>query len=322
MASKPINTVPLSSIVKAAALDLREDYTKTKATLRSLALRSLRELTQNSARQVARRAIININKKLYTAPIPDCAKGIVSVFLLDDCGKKYPLTNNSNLVPKETEEFGCIEKCESCNQDKDICEQLQVDVSRETITINSTQKEKVITRYFENGLYYEVVNTWTYDHKTSTIIPYKYKNFLDSFDMLSCGCIAPTEKNISKIKNCCSDCYNSCYTTCENFEHSYGGYRVYIEDGFIQFAIGCPLNKVYIEYTTELPKIDGEFHVPEVAQFALIAAVKCYYQNDRNSVTLGEKQRLKMDRDEKVKNMVKVLTRISLSDLLNTLNNR
>lgn len=308
-------TIPLSKIVKAAAIDLGEDFTKVEATFNHFAVRGFKKLSNEILRLGINRVILPIHQSLKTATLPLDFKKESFVGTIDANGNKYAFETKGNITTEVREE-ACIDKCEECNQALDICEKLEVVESKTSVVINNQTYENITYRYLEAGTYYVIKKQWVYNTVLQHVEQLTTKEFITDFDMLECGCIAPTAQNISKIETHCFDCYAACYSPCCN-DSNLGTYRIFEDLGIIQFDRKIQYNKVYLEYYGCLPKKNGVFHVPEVAEETLIYFVKYKANEHKKSVTETEKQRIWRSYTIEKNNLSIILGRISLSDFRN-----
>lgn len=92
--------------------------------------------------------------------------------------------------------------------------------------------------------------------------------------MKVCGCLETTPENIEKIKCCCEDVYYTYYAGNCGCSRQYGSYKIFEESGRIQFDNQFPFDKVYMEYIGFMPKIKGDYYVPEVAFETLVEWTK------------------------------------------------
>lgn len=312
------NTIPLSKIVKAAAIDLGEDFTKVEATFNHFAVRGLKKLSNELLRLGISRVILPIHSAFKTANLPLGFKKESFVGVIDsNTGHKYALENISTITTEVTEEK-CIDKCDQCHQALDICEKLEVVEERSIVDINGQSYENITYRYLEAGTYYVIKKVWIYNTKLSEVEKITTKEFLTSFDMLECGCIAHTNQNISKIQEHCFDCYSSCYTPC--CSGGVGGYKIFEEKGIIQFDRRIQFDKIYLEYSGCLPKKNGVFHVPEVAEETLIYFVKFKANEHRKSIPQNEKDRMWKGYLSEKKNLSIIVGRFSVSAFKHKIN--
>lgn len=309
-----LNTIPLSKIVKAAAIDLGEDFTKVEATFNHHAVRGFKKLTREILRLPVERVILPIHRSLKTATLPLNFKRVVFVGGIDECGHMYPFEINSKITPHNVAEVSCVDKCKECNQALDICEKLEVTEEKKTVIINGQSYENITYKYLEGGSYYLVKKIWVFNSVTSTVEEITTKDFVTEFDMLKCGCIAPTTENIHKIETHCNECYCCCYAPCSIGDaHGATSYRIFEEQDMIQLDRKTPFEKVYIEFETSLFKKDGVFYVLEDAEETLTYYVVFKHIEHDKSVSETAKDRIWKSYVREKNILQIVLGRISLS---------
>jgi hypothetical protein len=281
------STVPLSDAVKAMAMRTYEDYTKVKSTYSHFAALAWDEINRQYIGSKIEKSLLPVHQGLKTVSIPLGAKDVVFVGLIDDCGYKIPLTNKGKIT-SGVPVVSCEEKCTSCNQIKDICEQL-VDFPLEETVVNIDGQDYVNTtkKYFENGVYFIKKIIWAKDYVSNTVKEVLATEFIENFDMLECGCIAPTETNIGKIKDNCYSCYCSCYAPCRESEYDLGGYKVFKHQGIIQLEKNIGYDKIYVEWRSGLPRVNGELVLPEEAFESVIQGGIYFSTQHKKNVPLG-----------------------------------
>lgn len=307
------NTVPLSSAVKAAALDCGEDFTKVEATFSHWAVRILKDVNRKLLRMGGIRATIPVNANLKTATLPLGMIRVTFVGVIDDCGEKHSLLQNSNLVGY-VEEIQCVEKCTECGQAEDICENLAVteEFTTEVLTdsTGTYTYTNTTTKILEGDKYYLIKKRWVLNIDKNLVQEIVTKEFITEFDMLRCGCPANTDDNLDKIKEHCSDCYSTCYSPCRKGVDV--GYRViddtiHLESNYYK--------KIYVEGEGVLVKKEGTYHVPEVAFEMIVAGIKHRRTWNKNHIQKYIKDMDKADFVEKYKDCQKILGRIALTTI-------
>lgn len=146
------------------------------------------------------------------------------------------------------------------------------------------------------------------------------KEFITNISLLPCGCPSADSANVEVIRSCNYDCYCNYYcptsTACDT---RIGGYKIFEESGLIQFDFNFHHSKVYLEYLGDIPKINGQFAVPDIAFEALVAYIKFKSVENKKSVPIVERawywQRYLTERG----NMDKMKGRISLSRIIQSL---
>jgi hypothetical protein len=137
--------------------------------------------------------------------------------------------------------------------------------------------------------------------------------------MLPCGCIEPSQLNIDKIKESCFDCYCKCYSPCLGNEYVEGAYRIDLDNGNIIFNKSFPYDKVYVEYRTALPRINGELVIPELALESIVSGIIFKATEYKKTIPLSERELNQKKYTRAKGNMHKIMCRISLNDLFNSI---
>lgn len=311
-------TVPLYKVVSAAIVDTHEDINKVQQTYSHWAARGLKKLIGESLRSGKRSIILTVNKSTNTATLPsdfheECFLGVIIN------GKKVALKMRSDLVDlKNVEELACEDKCDKCNQDKKMCEELTVTEDTTLVTIeDSVYEQTIIKKLYPNGDYYLETKTPVWDVDSSSVVYTTSKQFITSLDLKPCGCIDDTVDNEEKIKCCAYDAWCNYFAPCDcTTQYNYGGYRIFEETGLIQFDNLGDITKVYLEYTGFIPKKNGQYHVPEVAFETLVEWTKYKSIQNRRNIPDITIQRwfdnYKRERD----NMKIRMHRVSLSNVI------
>lgn len=311
-------TVPLYKVVSAAIVDSYEDIGRTQQVFSHWAARGLKKLDREVLKTGLRKVTLVVNRSTNTATLPPdfSEEHFVGVIIN---GKKVPLQLRPEIVDsKGTEEILCEDKCEKCNQDKAICNDLTITEDTVLVTINDVVYEQtIIKKLYPNGDYYleTKIPVWNI---ADSVVEYKTtKEFITALDLKPCGCIDETPANIEKIQCCSPDVYCSYFAPCDNScTVDYGGYRIFEETGLIQFDNTTAFTKVYMEYWGFMPKKNGQYQVPEIAFETLVEWVKFKYIDGKRNIPNADKvwrwTRYTIER----KNMEKIKGRISLSQII------
>lgn len=311
-------TTPLMKVVKASIVDLHEDMGRYQQLCTHWAARGLKKLERETLKSHVKKAVIRINKSTRTAVLPPDFNGEKYVGVITDAGKRVDLRINNRLADtKVIEDIPCEDKCEKCQQDKSICNDLTITEDVTLVVVgDSMQEQTVIKKLYPDGSYFLETRIPVWDVGTSSVVYTTQKEFITKLDLKACGCIEETEENIEKIKCCCPEVFDCHFSGCDNnCNEDYGGYRIHEESGYIYFDKGDKFIRVYLEYYGFIPKINGQYHVPEVAFETLVNWVKFKQVENKRNVPLWERQwTLEQYRRER-KNMMKVMGRISLSQI-------
>lgn len=271
-----MRTVPLYKAVMAAIVDSFEDIGKTQQTYSHWAARKLKELNRQTLLTGKRTVLLAVNRNTNTATLPPDFHEELFVGVMAN-GKKVPLKLRTDLVDeKNVEDIPCEDKCEKCNQDKAICEDLTITESTELVVVNDTvQEQTIIKKLYPDGSYWLETRIPIWDIASQTIVYTTQKQFIATLSLKSCGCIDDTEENIETIRCCNYDVYCQYYAGCDNSCNiNYGGYQIFEETGLIAFDKIGKFTKVYMEYRGFMPKKNGQYQIPEVAFETIVEWIK------------------------------------------------
>jgi hypothetical protein len=311
---------PLSSIVNAAIIDTREDKGKVEQLFYHWGARGIKKLNTELFKSGKRRVLLTVNKSTHTATLPPDFDGELFVGYIDNDGYKVPIKHNNNLVNIDNiDEPACEDKCPKCNSNKSICNDLAITVETSTVTVNGTNYEQTVTKKMQpNGDYFLESNIPYFDASSGTVIYHVSKEFITHIDLKPCGCIDNTPANVEAIKICNPDVYCRYYAHYASTSDK-GEYNIFPETGLIQLSPSFPNNKLYLEYRGFLLKVNGQYQVPSVAFETLVEWVKWKYIADKRNISRFDKDyQFNRYRIEK-SNLSIVLTRTSLSRILNAI---
>jgi hypothetical protein len=312
--------VPLSKVVKAAIVDTYEDIGKTQELYTHWAARGLRKLNREVLKTGVHHVLLKVNKGTNTAVLPCDFQSETFVGRINEYGVKIPLKKNTGIVNVlHLEDETVANKCDKCNQNKSICEDLKITEEVELVTINNEVYEKTtVKKLYPNGDYFLEVTTPLLDVTDLVTVSYfTEKTFVGKINLKPCGCLEPTASNISILKQYNPSLYYRYYARCaSSCDSSDGGYKIFEEQGLIQFDRGYNLDYVYMEYRGFMPTVNGQYCVPEVAFETLVNWVKFKSVENKKSVSLSDRDWHFAQYDRERRNMVKDLGRISLSSIL------
>lgn len=309
--------VPLSRVVAAALIDTYEDKGKMQQMFSHWACRGLDKLQQETLKSGKQRAIITVNPNTRTATLPADFKQELFVGYINSRGVKIPLSPNFNLT-NEDSITDLSDQCPVCNQKKSICNDLTVTEDSETVVINDTFYDKTtIKKLYPNGDYFLEVTTPYYNMENSQVEYITTKEFIAKIALKPCGCVEETAENIQTIHDCCYDAWCCHYTSCSGVcDTKAGGYNIFEETGLIQFDFNFPYTKIYIEYLGFVPKVNGQFAVPEVAFETLVNFTKWKSVENKKSVPGWERAFYFENYKRERRNMERMMGRISLAIIL------
>lgn len=312
--------VPISKAVKQAVMDMYEDFGKVEARYNAWAIRGIKKLTNETLKSNKRYAMLNVNHNLNSAVLPPDFEEAIYVGWIDECGKKWQLTLNGSITnPKLIDEIPCDNQCDKqCDcYPKQLCCDLESTQVINRILINDTYYDETVTStLLPSGEFYEVTTTPIAGSEGIEYIT--TKKYVTSFDVEECGCIKKTKKNDSKLKVCAWDQYTCYCTPCSYGDTDFGGYNIFPENNTIMFDGAMKFSKVYVEYRGGLPKKGNEYLIPEVTFETIINFTKFKSVENKKGVSLADRgwhwERYMIERG----NMVKILGRISLSDVIHS----
>ena len=309
--------VPLSRVVAAALIDTYEDKGKMQQLFSHWACRGLDKLQQETLKRGKQRAVLTVNQNTKTATLPADFKQELFVGYINSMGIKIPLLPNFDLT-NEDSITDLSDLCPVCNQKKSICNDLTVTEDSETVVINAAFYDKTtIKKLYPNGDYFLEVTTPYYNTENLQVEYITTKEFIVKIKLKPCGCVEETTENIQTIHDCCYDAWCCNFTSCSSVcDTKAGGYNIFEETGLIQFGFNFNHIKVYIEYLGFVPKVNGQFAVPEVAFETLVNWTKWKSVENKKSVPGWERGFYFENYRRERKNMEKMMGRISLAIIL------
>lgn len=311
-------TVPLYKVVAASIVDSFEDIGKVQQIYSHWGARKLRELNRQTLKTGKRKVTLTVNRNTNTATLPPDFDYETFVGVIVG-GKKIPLKLRPELVDsKNIEDIPCEDKCEKCQQDKAICNDLTITEETVLVVINdSTYEQTIIKKLYPDGSYYLETRIPVLDIESDTVVYTTTKDFIAKIDLKPCGCIDETPANIETIRCCCPDVWCSYFAPCDNnCNVNYGGYRIFDETGLIQFDAIGKFTKVYMEYRGFMVKKNGQWLVPEVAFETIVEWIKFRNVDGRRSTPNVDKAwRLNMYKIARG-NMEKEIFRIGLGQII------
>lgn len=314
--------VPLNSVVKQAALDTYDDLTKVEARYTAWAVRGIKKLTRETLKSGKRFSILNVNQNLNNAQLPCDFKEEIFVGIITDKGEKIALNINPGIVSTQLiDEIPCDAECKAkcgCYPTQLCCDIERTQVINKILINDTYYDETVTTTLNPTGEYYVVTTTPVLNMDESGIDYITRKEYVTNFDVADCGCIKQTERNDALLEHLCYDLYCCYCTPCCASNTDFGGYRIFLENGIIQFDMSMKFDKVYMEYRGCLPKDGNEFLIPEVAVDTLTEYVKYKSIANKRGVPQSQIATWFDNYTRERSNMTKVLGRMSLNDILHS----
>ncbi len=311
-------TVPVMRAVKAAIMDMQEDVGRYQQLGLHWAVRKLKQLERQHLKTGLKKITIKVNQSTKSVTLPPDFSSEHFVGVIDHFGKKIELRPNGSIVDsKNVEDIVCEDKCEKCQQDKAICNDLTITESTTLVVVgDSMQEQTVIKKLYPDGTYWLETRIPVWDVASSSVVFTTQKEFVTKIDLKECGCIEETPENIERIRTCCPDVYDCHFSACCACDDDLGGYKIMEESGLIYLDKASKINKVYLEYWGFLAKKGGQYHIPEVAFETLVEWIKYKKIADRSNVPLWRIERQFDNYRRELKNMKKEMGRVSLSQIL------
>lgn len=313
-------TVPIMRAVAAAIIDSHEDIGKKEELFTHWAVRGFKKLNQEVLQRGIRRIILNVNPNTRTATLPlDFHEETFIGPIIN--GKKFGLRLRNDLIPFNTEEEVCEDKCPICSQDKAICNDLTVTETTELVAVGDTLATKTtVKRLYPNGDYMLEITFPVMNLGTNEIEYMTTKEKVTAFDMKECGCLDLTDETVQKIECFCPDAFCQHFTPCAcNCTDDYGGYKIFEESGLIQFDTIGKFKKVYMEYRGFLPKKHGQYYIPEVSFETIVEWTKYKNIDGRKNVPEWRIERQWQSYQRERGNMEKILFRLDLAVIINAI---
>lgn len=315
--------IPLYKVVAEAMMDAYSDISKAgvQQMFQHWAVRGFKKISNEVLPSKPQKALIYINPNTKTGTLPPDFGGLLFAGLINNCGEKVPVRLKSNIADTSNIQdlTVCEDKCDKCNQNKAICQDLTVTEDTVIKVINGQNYEQtIIKKLYPDGRYYLETRIPILNLETQVVEYLTQKEFVTQLDLRDCGCIEESESNIAAIQCNCPDVYCSYFAPCCGVQDI--GYQIFEETGLIKFTPNFPFNVAYIEYVGFLPKKNGQYYVPEVSMECLIEWIK-FKEVDGKKNMLGEKRwRLEQFKRERA-NMEKVIgSNMSLDMIMDIFN--
>jgi len=310
---------PLSKAVNAAMIDLYEDIGKSQQLFFHWGAREFKKLQTETLKSGRRFALITVNQNTRTASLPADFEEELFIGYIDDWGKKVSIPMSNNLINTNSiTTIECEDTCPKCGQNSTICNDLTVTEKVETVIVNDSPYDKTtIKKLYPDGSYFLEITHPYWDVSAEAIDYATTKEFIATIDLKDCGCINPTVENIETIRACCYNCYACHYAPCSDVcDADAGGYKIFEEQGLIQFDYKFRHTQVYLEYRGFIPKLNGQLAVPQVAFETLVEGIKFRSLEGKRNISNPDKlwrwNRYTTER----KAMLKSMARFSIDDIL------
>lgn len=261
------NLIPLSSVISAALMDTKADYGQAYQSYAHWAARRYKTLARQTLKTGKRYAALTVNKNTHTATLPPDFKKELFVGYLNSDFNKVALPRRYQLAsPSVIENIEVSDPCPKCSQSKSICDDLTVTGADEAIIVNGgSYTITTVKKLYSNGNYY-IEKTFPYYNTITQTVEYTTtKKFIAEISLKDCGCPMQTKENIETIRQNCPDVYCNYYAHCDSVDTAIGGYNLLPESGLIQLDRKFTASKLYIEYLGFLPKVNGQYAMPDIA---------------------------------------------------------
>lgn len=312
--------VPLPRIIGAAIVDTYEDYNKVYHMYAHWAARGLKKLDNETFQTGIRKVVLFVSQNTMTAALPPDFNDALFVGVIEN-GIKIPLTSREDLIDKKgVVETECVETCSRCGQDKNYCNELTITEEIETVTINGSNYEQTSVKKLKaDGSYIVEKNVPFYSVEGETVTYKKITEFLTTFDMLPCGCVAQNSENAIRLKHYCYDLYCAYCAPCGSCSTKYGGYKIFESTGFIQLDNIGRHTSIYLEYRGFMPKKNGQYMVPEIAFETIVSYLKFKRIENKANIDKWEKEFAFNQYRIERRNMEKIIGRASLSLIIESI---
>lgn len=318
------NTIPITKVASAALLDTYADISMAgvQETYLHWASRGMTKLVNEVLKSNIQKVILPVNRTTKTAVLPVGFKSEVFVGIINHYGQKVSFRLNTSLADEKGVEVtaACEDKCPKCNSNKAVCNDLSITEETSIVVINdATYEKKIVKKLYPDGRYFLETTTPVLNIDTSTVEYSVQKEFVANISLKPCGCVEETQENIDLIRSCRPDIYSCYYAPLCSITLD-TGYRIFPETGYIKFDDRFSFDKVYLEYRGVIPKINGQYHIPEVCFETLVEYTKFKAVDGKPNVSNNDKlwrwNRYMTERG----NMRKIIGRLSLSKILQLIN--
>lgn len=130
--------VPITRVVNAALIDDYGDNTKSREQYMHWAARGVKGLQSQVLKLGKRRVMLDVNKSFQSATLPPdfAQENLQFVGYIDHEGYRVALGNDQKLTnEKSIENIECADACPKCNQDKGVCNDLDVTELEEVVIV-------------------------------------------------------------------------------------------------------------------------------------------------------------------------------------------
>lgn len=276
--SGPVSFVTIDEIVKAALSDIYDDQQVHYERFEFLAIRGWRELNLFVIKSV-KKVFLTVDPTTNTVSLPPDFIRYSFIGYINHCDERVPLDFNPDIA-NNLDKPSCDCKCGCANP---LCKEIKYDLAEETIIIGGNPYTKTVKRMILKNSYIEEssIPVPVYENVggVATITSVKYETSskeLCALEVKPCGCLESTTRNVRNLTAC------GCASLCCN-AHS-EEFNIFPEARIIQIHNNT-LRKIYLEYYGDLPCLDGEYLVPEIAFEAIVAWIKWMAVEDKRGIS-------------------------------------
>lgn len=273
-----VNFVTMDEIVKAALSDIYDDNQVGYERYEFLAIRGWRELNLFVIKS-QRKVFLNVDPTTNTVSLPYDFIRYSFIGYIDACGERVPLSFNPDLA-NSLQKAACDCHCGCVSS---LCREVKYDLAEEIVTIEGTPYTKTVKRMIFKDCFIEEskIPIAVYDEVEGEPVLQEVKfeteiKQLCRLDVKPCGCIESSTENINKLRAC------GCTSLCCGVHNE--SFNVFKDAGIIQLD-GNSIKKIYLEYYGDLPCVDGDYMVPEIAFEAIVAFAKWMAVEDKKGVS-------------------------------------
>lgn len=293
---------------------------------------------QRNTLRIATNKILFVDPTTQTAKLPVGFKKLAKgVSVIDDCRNIIPIIYDPNKnVGCEVEKNDCSCGCNKCGCSNDSCN-MNLDYTDEDIIINGTTYKKTIkTRLCENG---DVIHEYHEpflgkENQADTDSPDKiiwrdYTERIGNVTRKPCGCIEPTDANISICIRATG--FNYLNTDRKIYHHNPGAeyghlnrvariedvsYKIDLDERLIYFFGQAHVKKAKISFISTGKCLTEPTYVPDYCEDAIKTLLHYRSLRFRSNVSSAEKERALRDAGREEEDLLRFLYPLVPAELL------
>jgi hypothetical protein len=296
--------VPITEALNYASIDDYDDGQVLRQRFNNWALRGYRKLKLNLLRRV-KTVLIKVSPGTQTIKYPDDYSRYSEVGYYDGCGN-YELMDKVSLVEVDNPKVQC--SCVACLS-HGLCDAVSYDKTEEIISINGVDYTKTTIRQLDKASqsYMEEVTEPFWDETDLQVVMRTHSKSLCDLELLPCGCVAPTEENITALKNCCCCGLYHYYSSCSPCSSSDS--FATDDENRVMHIFASMAQVIRLTYVADVPMVNGRVYVPEIS-LECIASWILFKRDERRNIAVVQKQfsylRYKQERSELRKNIIPI----------------